>query len=425
MPARPTRHEVADFFSQPPVEQVRRIYSIEEVKRSARIRDSVRRLEIGGLTFDSGKATISRNQVGALSNVANAMLALLDRNPAETFLIEGHTDAVGSEISNLGLSDLRASTVARILTDFYDIPPENLVTQGYGERYLKVRTEAAERLNRRVQIRRITPLITLWRRTKPTEIERRMTQRAGSNPGPSRILSPAKAGPDGWVTRDQEPRDQARSSPAPTRSASIAASMTAARSGQTNAKAKTRSRMPSAERHHRADPRDAREDEPGAVVVALRRVGADEAEDERRDGRQEDRQDEAEDQAGDADPAEQLRIVGWRPGRIVSAAALAVTAIAMVGAAARAARQRKNLPRHAAVARHEVDPHPGRRSIGRPPVAGRESVAVAVVTEDGAALCRRVRFENLPLHAVPSGCGGNLAEREATARTDLGSGPTF
>ena len=68
---------------------------------------------------------------------------------------------MGSEISNLGRSDLRASTVARILTDFYDIPPENLVTQGYGERYLKVRTEAAERLNRRVMIRRITPLITL------------------------------------------------------------------------------------------------------------------------------------------------------------------------------------------------------------------------------------------------------------------------
>jgi outer membrane protein OmpA-like peptidoglycan-associated protein len=153
--------EVADFFSQPPVEQVRRLYSIEEVKRSSRIRDTVRRLEIGGLTFDSGKATISRSQVGALSNVANAMLELLDRNPAETFLIEGHTDAVGSEILNLGLSDLRASTIARILTDFYGIPPENLVTQGYGERYLKVRTELAERLNRRVQVRRITPLITM------------------------------------------------------------------------------------------------------------------------------------------------------------------------------------------------------------------------------------------------------------------------
>ena len=149
------------FFRQPPVEQVARLYSIDEVKRSARVRDSVRKLEVGGLTFESGAATIGRDQVGSLSKVAEAMLALLKRNPGETFLIEGHTDAVGSDIKNLQLSDLRAATVARILTDFYHVPPENLATQGYGERYLRIRTDAAERENRRVTIRRITPLITM------------------------------------------------------------------------------------------------------------------------------------------------------------------------------------------------------------------------------------------------------------------------
>ena len=153
--------ELEVFFAQPPVEQVARIYSIDEVKRSARLRDSVRKLEVGNLTFDTGAATIARDQVRALSGVANAMLALLQRNPNETFLIEGHTDAVGSDISNLRLSDNRAATVARVLTDFYGVPPENLATQGYGERYLKIRTEAAERENRRVTIRRITPLITV------------------------------------------------------------------------------------------------------------------------------------------------------------------------------------------------------------------------------------------------------------------------
>jgi outer membrane protein OmpA-like peptidoglycan-associated protein len=155
------QNDVQQFFAQPPVEQVARLYSIDEVKRSARVRDSVRRLEVGNLTFDTGAATINRDQVSALSGVANAMLALLRTNPAETFLIEGHTDAVGSDISNLRLSDLRAATVARILTDFYGVPPENLATQGYGERYLKIRTELAERENRRVTIRRITPLITV------------------------------------------------------------------------------------------------------------------------------------------------------------------------------------------------------------------------------------------------------------------------
>ncbi|MGN6103144.1 MAG: OmpA family protein [Devosia sp.] len=153
--------DVQRFFAAPPVEPVQRLYSIDEVKRSARIRDMVRRLEVGDLTFDTGAATISEDQVGNLSKVAQAMLALLKKNPAETFLIEGHTDAVGSDQSNLVLSDERAQTVAQILTDFYHIPPENLATQGYGERFLKVQTDGPERLNRRVTIRRITPLVTV------------------------------------------------------------------------------------------------------------------------------------------------------------------------------------------------------------------------------------------------------------------------
>ncbi len=46
-----------------------------------------------------------------------------------------------------------------LLTEVYGIPPENLVTQGYGERFLKVRTSEAEQQNRRVTIRRVTPLV--------------------------------------------------------------------------------------------------------------------------------------------------------------------------------------------------------------------------------------------------------------------------
>ncbi len=63
-------------------------------------------------------------------------------------------------VDNLSLSDRRAEAVANVLTDHYGIPPENLVTQGYGESYLKVRTERAERANRRVTVRRITPLLS-------------------------------------------------------------------------------------------------------------------------------------------------------------------------------------------------------------------------------------------------------------------------
>lgn len=152
--------ELVQFLDQPPVERVQRLYSVNEVKRSARVRDMVRRLEIGGLTFETNKATIPTDQVASLTNVANAMLDMLEENPAETFLIEGHTDAVGGEIYNLALSDRRAETVAVILSRAFGVPPENLATQGYGERYLKIRTQQADRRNRRVTIKRITPLIS-------------------------------------------------------------------------------------------------------------------------------------------------------------------------------------------------------------------------------------------------------------------------
>jgi OmpA family len=79
--------------------------------------------------------------------------------PSEASSIEGHTDAVGSDIDNLSLSDRRAEAVAVILTDTFAVPAENLTTQGYGEQFLRMQTEFAARENRRVAIRRITPLL--------------------------------------------------------------------------------------------------------------------------------------------------------------------------------------------------------------------------------------------------------------------------
>lgn len=148
-----------DFLDQPPVDRVRRLYSVDEVRYSARVRDSVRRIDLDTITFDFGSASIAEDAIPRLSTLADAMGRLLDDNPAETFLIEGHTDAVGSDLANLALSDRRAEAVAAALTNVFGIPPENLVTQGYGERYLKVNTQEPERENRRVAVRRITPLV--------------------------------------------------------------------------------------------------------------------------------------------------------------------------------------------------------------------------------------------------------------------------
>ncbi|WEX11283.1 OmpA family protein [Chelativorans sp. AA-79] len=148
-----------EFLEQPPVEPVTRLYSLEEVRYSARVRDMVRRIDLDSINFEFGSASISESEIPKLEGVATAMQDILERNPAETFLIEGHTDAVGSEVANLALSDRRAEAVAQALTNVFGIPPENLVTQGYGEQYLKINTEQRERENRRVAIRRITPLV--------------------------------------------------------------------------------------------------------------------------------------------------------------------------------------------------------------------------------------------------------------------------
>jgi outer membrane protein OmpA-like peptidoglycan-associated protein len=148
-----------EFLSEPPVEPVERVYSLNEVKYSARIRDKVRRIDLDTVTFATGSAEIPMSQARTLRKVADAINEVLDKDASETFLIEGHTDAVGSDQSNLILSDQRAESVANVLTDVYGIPPENLATQGYGERYLKVNTDGPNQENRRVTIRRVTPLV--------------------------------------------------------------------------------------------------------------------------------------------------------------------------------------------------------------------------------------------------------------------------
>jgi outer membrane protein OmpA-like peptidoglycan-associated protein len=157
------RYDLADltrFLFLPPVEPIRHLYTIDEVKRSPRLRDAVPRVEIGELSFASGSAEVTPQQVPKLKKLASAILAVLKKNRGETFLIEGHTDAVGSDRDNLVLSDARARTVARVLTRSFHVPPENLVTQGYGERFLKVKTAGPSAANRRVAVRRITALIT-------------------------------------------------------------------------------------------------------------------------------------------------------------------------------------------------------------------------------------------------------------------------
>lgn len=144
----------------PPVERIERRYSLDEIRYTAPLRDRMPRIDLDTVTFDTGSWELSPDQVQRLAAIAEGLNRAIEKNPSEVFLIEGHTDAVGSEVDNLSLSDRRAESVAVALTQQFGVPAENLSTQGYGEQYLKVPTEQAERANRRVAVRRITPLLT-------------------------------------------------------------------------------------------------------------------------------------------------------------------------------------------------------------------------------------------------------------------------
>jgi outer membrane protein OmpA-like peptidoglycan-associated protein len=156
---RASQDDLYEAFTAPPVERIERAYTLDEVRRSTSLRERLRRVDVDTVTFEFGSWTLPADQIGALTGVAAAMKRAIQRNPNEIFLVEGHTDAVGNDIDNLTLSDRRAETVAAIMTERFQVPAENLTTQGYGEQYLKINTQAPERENRRVAVRRITPLL--------------------------------------------------------------------------------------------------------------------------------------------------------------------------------------------------------------------------------------------------------------------------
>jgi outer membrane protein OmpA-like peptidoglycan-associated protein len=153
----------ADIYAAltaPPVERIERRYTLDEVRYSPRLRERMPRVDLDTITFDTGSWEIAPDQMSRLAPIAMAIKQAVGRTPGEVFLIEGHTDAVGSDVDNLSLSDRRAESVAVALTEQFQVPAENLTTQGYGEQYLKVPTQEAERRNRRVTARRITPLLS-------------------------------------------------------------------------------------------------------------------------------------------------------------------------------------------------------------------------------------------------------------------------
>ena len=129
--------------------------TVPELKRRPELRRMAPSIDIQSINFAFGSAEIPYSQYGKVENIAIALDRLLRRRPDTAVLIEGHTDAVGSDYSNQILSERRAASLKRTLVREFGIPSYALETVGYGEDFLLVPTPNENWRNRRVTLRRI------------------------------------------------------------------------------------------------------------------------------------------------------------------------------------------------------------------------------------------------------------------------------
>jgi outer membrane protein OmpA-like peptidoglycan-associated protein len=133
--------------------------TVRELKRRPEMRRIAPSIDIQSINFAFGSAEIGFSQYPKVENIATAMERILRRNRREVFLIEGHTDAVGSFASNQALSEDRAASLRSVLVREFGIPRRALETVGYGEEFLLVPTQNENWRNRRVTLRRVTDVI--------------------------------------------------------------------------------------------------------------------------------------------------------------------------------------------------------------------------------------------------------------------------
>jgi outer membrane protein OmpA-like peptidoglycan-associated protein len=156
---RADERQVYDTLMAPPVAPLPRQYTLDQVRASPDLRNRMPSVNLDTITFDTGAWTIPPDQVNRLAAIAEGLNRAIKTAPNEVFLVEGYTDTVGNDNDNLTLSDRRAQAVATALTQSFSVPPENLFSQGFGEQYLKIQREGDVRENRRVTVRRVTPLL--------------------------------------------------------------------------------------------------------------------------------------------------------------------------------------------------------------------------------------------------------------------------
>ena len=107
---------------------------LEELKRqNLEARETERGVVVNlpDVLFDFGRADLTSPAQAKVRDIAEA---LNNQAQGRRIAIEGHTDSVGSDAYNLGLSERRAEAVAAAL-ESGGVESRRLTTRGYGKRY--------------------------------------------------------------------------------------------------------------------------------------------------------------------------------------------------------------------------------------------------------------------------------------------------
>ena len=102
------------------------------------------------IQFDYNSADISKGSTSAVQELGKALSS--PDLKGSTFVVAGHTDAIGAEPYNQELSERRADTIKKYLTEKYGNAGSDLVTVGYGESKPKDANAPMDPANRRVQV---------------------------------------------------------------------------------------------------------------------------------------------------------------------------------------------------------------------------------------------------------------------------------
>lgn len=87
------------------------------------------KVSTNGILFDVGSANIQPQSMGIIRQISQ----VLQQEPSMKLKIVGHTDADGSEESNLKLSKDRAESVKNALVSIYGVSSDRLISEGKGE----------------------------------------------------------------------------------------------------------------------------------------------------------------------------------------------------------------------------------------------------------------------------------------------------